>query len=78
MGYKEVQLKLNAIKNRLNELHQPPKKIADENYEYYGRQLALYKDLVGPEMDEAEMFYVVGILFNRRFPEYSLRCSNPF
>ena len=72
MGYQEIQRKLNAVKRRLQELHQPLKKIADENYEYYSSALAMHEDLIGPEMDASEMFYIEGELdaLERKLSKY--------
>ena len=72
MGYQKIQRKLNAVKRRLEELHQPLKKIADENYEYYSSALAMHEDLIGPEMDASEMFYIEGELdaLERKLSKY--------
>jgi hypothetical protein len=71
MGYQEIQRKLNAVKRRLEELHQPLK-IADENYEYYSGALAMHEDLIGPEMDASEMFFIEGQLdaLERKLSKY--------
>ena len=62
MDYQEIQKKLDEIKKALADLHQNQNKITNAKFENLTLQLSEYEDLMDPEMDEAEMFYVEGQL----------------
>ena len=62
MNYQEIKSKLEEINRQLNQLYQYPQKISDAVFEHLRLQLFEFEDLVGSEMDEAEMFYVEGQL----------------
>ncbi len=62
MDYKALENKLHKIKRALNALHQDQLKRSTADFENFKLQLTVYEELVGPEIDEAEMFYVEGQL----------------
>lgn len=62
MEHKALQMKLDEIKRVLNDLYQDQNTISAANLEYMKLQITEYEELIGPEMDEAEMFFVEGQL----------------
>jgi hypothetical protein len=61
-------MKLDKIKSVISELYPDEDAISAANLELMKLQLTEYEELIGPEMDEAEMFYV-----ESRLDELALR-----
>ena len=68
MEQKALQMKLDKIKNVISELYQDEDANSAANLELMKLQILEYEELIGPEMDEAEMLYVKG-----RLDELALR-----
>jgi hypothetical protein len=68
MEPKALQMKLDKIKNVISELYQDEDAISAANLELMKLQITEYEELIGPGMDEAEMFYV-----ESRLDELALR-----
>jgi hypothetical protein len=68
MEHKALQMKLDKIKSVISELYPDEDAISAANLELMKLQLTEYEELIGPEMDEAEMFYV-----ESRLDELALR-----
>ena len=62
MKHEKIKSKLENIKQLLSSLHQSSKKVSDATFEHFMLQLSEYEELIGPKMDEAEMFFVEGQL----------------
>jgi len=58
MEQNALQMKLDKIKNVISELYQDEDAISAANLEIMKLQITEYEELIGPEMDEAEVVYV--------------------
>ncbi len=46
------------MSNKLNTLQETHVNLSEVKLEYFKLQISEYEDLIGPEMDQAEMFFV--------------------
>ncbi|MGW8301563.1 MAG: hypothetical protein ACWGNO_05820 [Desulfobacterales bacterium] len=58
MQQSALQMKLEKIKNVIGELYQDEDAISAANLELIKLQITEYEELIGPEMDAAEVLYV--------------------
>jgi len=58
MEQSALQMKLEKIKDVVRELYQDEDAISAANLELIKLQITEYEELIGPDMDEAEVLYV--------------------